>query len=226
MIRTQKTIRVFAFLALVILLIGCSGPTAVVPPTPDIPSIRTEAVQTVVAKLTIEAALNPSPTVEAPATLAPEATAPSEPTATQPVLPTAVPATSVPTLRPTTVSGGVVYPTATRRAGPDQAQLVSQEPRDGTVFEPGNEFDGSWTFKNIGTSTWNSNYYYRASKNGTNLATADRYYLSQNVKPGESVRLVADMVAPSSAGRTVTYWELCNDNGDIFYQFYLVVDVN
>lgn len=225
MIRTQKTIRVFAILALVFILVGCTGPTAVVPPTPDIPSIRTEAVQTAVAKITIEAALNPSPTVEAPATPEPEATAIPEPTATEPSAPTAVPATSVPTLRPTTSGGGVAYPTATRRAGPDQAQLISQEPTDGTVFNPSSEFDGTWTFKNIGTSTWNSNYYYRVAKGATNLATSDRYYLGGNVKPGESVRLVADMVAPSTGGRTVTYWELCNDNGAVFYQFYLVVDV-
>lgn len=223
MIRTQKTIRVFAILALVIILVGCSGPTAVVPPTPDIPAVRTEAVQTAVAKITIEAALNPSPTVEPSAT--PEPTATTAPAATEAPAPTAVPPTSVPTLRPSTSGGGVVYPTATRRAGPDQAELVSQDPHDGTVFNPSAEFDGTWTFKNIGTSTWNTNYYYRVSKGATNLAKADRYYLSQNVKPGESIRLVTDMVAPSAGGRTVTNWELCNDNGEIFYQFYMIVDV-
>jgi len=225
MIRTQKTIRVFAILALVIILVGCSGPTAIVPPTPDIPSIQTEAVQTAVAKITIEAALNPTPTVETPAATEPVATATTEPSPTLP-LPTAAPATSVPTVRPATSGGVAAFPTATRRAGPDQAQLVSQDPTDGTVFTPGSEFDGTWTFKNIGTSTWNSNYYYRVSKDSNNLAKSDRYYLSQNVKPGDSIRLVADMVAPSSGGRTVTNWELVNDNGEIFYQFFLVVDVN
>jgi hypothetical protein len=228
MIRKQNTIRVFAFLALVIILVGCSGPTAVVAPTPDIPSIRTEAVQTVVAKLTIEAALNPSPTAAAPATEVPEPTAteipsPTEaPTAAQPT------ATALPTLRPTTVTsgGGSAQPTATRRAGPDQANLTNQEPKDGTVYNPGNEFDGAWTFKNVGTSTWNTSYYIRAAENkGTNIAKAERYYLSQEVKPGESIRVVADMVAPGTAGRYVSYWELVNDNGAIFYQFYVVVDV-
>lgn len=226
--RKQETIRVFAILALILVLAGCSSPTAVVAPTPDIPMVRTEAVQTVVAKITIEAALNPTattaPTAEAPAVV----TATQAPTATEaPATPTtAVAATATSTLRPVTSGGGgAVYPTATRRSGPDQASLVSQEPKDGTVFGPGTEFDGTWTFKNVGTSTWNSNFYYRETTQGTKLAKANRYYLSKSVKPNESITLVSDMVAPAQGGRYVSYWELVNDNGAVFYSFYLVIDV-
>lgn len=223
MICTKKTIRVVAILALVFILVGCSGPTAVVSPTPDIPSIRTQSVQTVVAKLTIEAALNPT------ATIAPTNTpVPPEPTATQAAAtatsaPVVAAATATPTRRPST-GGGAVYPTATLRAGPDQAQLVSQSPTDGTVFQPGNEFDGTWTFKNIGTSTWTTGFEYRFA-GGTNLAKKKIYTLQKSVAPGESITIYTDMVAPSSQGRYVTNWELVNVNGDVFYQFFMVIDI-
>ena len=35
--RMQKTTRVFGILALALILVGCSTPTVVAPPTPDIP---------------------------------------------------------------------------------------------------------------------------------------------------------------------------------------------
>jgi hypothetical protein len=233
---TQKTIRGISILALVLMLAACSTPTAVVQPTQDIPAVRTEAVQTVIARMTIEAALNPTATAapteppaepEATATTAPTNTV-AAPTNTQAPAQPAATATSLPTVRPTELTGGgggsVALPTATRRSGPDQAQLVSQEPGDGTVFNPGVEFDGAWTFKNIGTSTWTTDYDYRFAR-GTNYAEAASYSLPHEVKPGETVRLIADMAAPSEAGRTVSNWELVNENGEVFAQFYLVIDV-
>lgn len=227
-IRNPISMRIVAFLALVFLLAACSGPTAVVAPTADIPQVRTEAVQTVIAKLTIEAALNPTATQPqvATETPAPAATATLEPTATeQAAQATATPAVAATaTTRPATGGGGVVVATATRRAGPDQAQLVSQEPKDGTVYNPGNEFDGTWTFKNIGTSTWTTGYEYRFA-GGTNLARQDRYTLSKSVAPNESITLVTDMVAPATRGRYVSNWELVNENGDVFYRFYVVIDI-
>jgi hypothetical protein len=239
MLHIQKKVRVPAILALVIILVGCSGPTVVAPPTPDIPAVRTEAVQTVVAKLTIEAALNPSPTAEAPqapqvitATQAPTETAQPEPTATTAATSTSAPAGGTTggttsggsTTGGSTSGGSVVYPTATRRTGPDQAQFVSQDPTDGRVYNAGNEFDGTWTFKNIGTSTWTTGYEYRFA-GGTNLAKERIYTLPKRVAPGDSVTLITDMVAPASIGRYVSNWELVNENGDVFAVFYMVIDV-
>jgi len=221
--RMQNTTRLFVFLALALVLVVCSTPTVVVPPTQDIPAVRTESAKTVVAKITIEAAL--APTATQTATSEPVViTATLAPTATQ--TPTALAtATLIPTNKPVTSSGGSgAYPTATRRSGPDQAQLVSQEPIDGTDYNAGEDFDGKWTFKNIGTSTWTTGFEYRFA-GGTNLANANIYPLSKDVKPGESISIIVDMEAPSDGGRYVSNWELVNLNGDVFYLFYVVIDV-
>ena len=222
MIRMQKTTRLVIILALALILVGCSTPTVVAPPTPDIPLIRTESAKTVVAKITIEAAL------EAAATLPPTAepvvitaTPLPSPTAEAPTL--APTATLIPTVKPVTGGGGV-YPTATRRAGPDQAQLISQDPKDGTAYSPGYEFDGTWTFKNIGTSTWTTGYEYRFAS-GTNLAKAKIYTLKKSVAPGETITLITDMVTPSQGGRYTSYWQLVNENGDVFFAFFMIIDV-
>ncbi len=224
---TQKTTRVVASLALALILVGCNSPTVVVPPTQDIPSIRTESAQTVVAKLTIDAALNTTP--------APEATqTPAVITATTAPSPTAAPATATSSAAVATATTVVyvqptaapqLYPTFTPRSGPDQAQFISQTPTDGTVFNPSNSFDAVWTFKNIGTSTWNTNYFIRVAPKGTKMSPQNRYFIHSPVKPGQTVQLIADMKAPTTQGRYVSYWELCNDNGDIFFNFYMVIDV-
>lgn len=227
--RMQRTTRLLAFLAIALVLVGCSTPTVVVPPTQDIPAIRTESAKTVVAKITIEAALMPTATTAATATASEPIviTATLEPSpipspTEAPIL--AATATLIPTVRPVT-GGGNPPPAATKRAGPDLAQLVSQEPFDGVRFKAGNEFDGKWVFKNIGTSTWTTGYEYRFAS-GTNLAKANKYTLSKSVAPGETITLITDMVAPASAGRYVSNWELVNVNGDVFFKFYMVIDVD
>jgi len=222
--RMQKTTRLVTILALALILVGCSTPTPTVVelPTPDISKVRTESVQTVVAKLTIEAALQPTATL--PPTAAPLViTATPEPTSTpEPVI---VLPTATATTKPVTGGGGVVYPTATKRSGPDLAQMISQNPIDGTNVSAGSEFDGTWTFKNIGTSTWTTGYEYRFAS-GTNLAKAKIYPLKESVAPGDTITLVADMVAPPQAGRYTSYWELVNENGDVFFNFFIIIYVN
>ena len=77
-----------------------------------------------------------------------------------------------------------------------------------------------------GTKTWHKGIYYiRFANKGTNMASADKYMLSQDVAPGESVTFVADMVAPSQEGLYVSNWFLVNDNGGIFYNFYVAINV-
>lgn len=221
--RMQKTTRLVTILAFALILVGCSTPTVVVPPTQDIPAVRTEAVQTVVAKLTIEAALQPSATL--PPTAEPIVITATPATSATPEPVIAVPtATFTATVQPVSGGGGVVYPTATRRSGPDLAQLISQDPIDGTNVSAGAEFDGSWSFKNIGTSTWTTGYEYRFA-GGTNLAKAKIYTLKRSVAPGDTITLAGDMVAPSQAGRYTSYWELVNENGDVFFEFFLIIDV-
>lgn len=228
----QKTIWVISILTLAIILAGCSTSTPVAaPPTQDIPLVRTESAATVVAQITLDAALNPSATPMATST-SPAATATTAPTATQAPT-TSATNTPIPTFTPagssSSTTGGAsvtIYPTSTHRAGPDMAVMIDQTPKDGAVYQPGQEFDGVFTFKNIGTSTWTKDFIIRVTKDkGTNIAKKDFFALPGTAAPGETIKAYADLVAPSTAGRYVTYWELCNANDDIFYTFYTVIDV-
>jgi hypothetical protein len=231
-----KTTRVIAGLAFgILMLFGCTTPTVVVPPTQDISIIRTEVAQTVVAKLTIAAALNPTAT-EAPAqaqpepivitaTLAPSATPLAETAAQAPaVVSQASTATTAPTQRPAAISGGGVYPTRTVRALPDNLSYLSSTPADLAKFKAGTNFDAVWKVKNTGSTTWKPEYYLRFAR-GTDMGDAPRFYLNKSVKPGETVNLIADIVAPPAAGTYVGYYEFCTDNADIIYTVYVAIVV-
>jgi hypothetical protein len=234
MMRLYKTTRVLAGLALSLLfLAACTTPTVVIPPTPDLSVVRTEAAQTVVAKVTIAAALNPTAT-QAP-TQEPQVVVI---TATQAANPTAAPATATsaavqaPTATtaptqppaPSTSSGGGIYPTRTPRTLPDNLSLVSFSPADGASFTPGAEFDAVWTVKNTGTTTWGTDYYVRF-KSGVDMGKAVRFYLKEPVAPGETANLIADLVAPPASGTYLSYYEFCTNNADIIYTMYVMITV-
>jgi len=231
---TKRAARVLVILALVIILAACSAPATpmAAAPTQDLAPVRTEAAATVIAKITIQAALQPSATPEAtleppepivitatpaPATLTAET--PDEPEITEP---TATPTSAVAAQSGT--SGSAAYPPRTPSA-PDNAAFILQSPVDGTVFSPGEDFDATWTIMNTGTTTWTTNYSYRLS-GGTDFAVNDYYGLKEEVKPGERITLVADMEAPSQAGRYTSNWDLRNENGDVFFRFYITIVVN
>jgi len=240
MVMKQITIRVFAILVIASFLVGCNAtPTVVQQPTSDVPAIRTESAATVIARLTIEAALNPSATPVAPTeTEQPVLTATQEPSPTSQPTTAAEVATATATATQTAVSGGNtgsgtgsgvaggsnLYPTTTPRRIPDQAVFVEGTPFDGQKFAPGSSFDAVWRLKNTGTTTWTTDYHLRFAR-GTNMAEADRYYLAAEVKPGETVNLTADMIAPSERGIHVGYWEFVNGNGDIIFTMYAAISV-
>lgn len=219
----QKSTGVFAILASALILVGCSTNAAQAQPTQDVSLVRTEAAQTVVADITIQAALNVTPTPASTATPeAPQATATLEPspTSSEPTS-TAIPSmTPLPTTAPATNK----YPTATQAAY--AATLVSSSPYYGEQMPPSHQFDGSWTFKNTGTYTWNSHYYLRAdTSKGVNLSNVDHIYLKGDVAPGDTVTVIADMTAPSTGGIYNSYWQLCNDNGDILATVFASIQV-
>ncbi len=217
-------------LTIVLALSACSTtPQPVIPtaaPTQDLGVVRTQAAQTVVAQITADALANPSATP----TQAPTATeTPAQPTETATVAATATAIATV-TKAPSSSGGstgggssGISYPTATGTY-PNKALLVSQTPFDGTKMRPSQDFDADWTFKNIGTSSWNTHYYIKYMS-GDLKPKKDIYMLDVTVAKNATHTFIADFVAPPYNGRYTSNWALYDDNGAIIYHMYVVIDV-
>ena len=217
-----------ALLAGLVILAGCSPAQATV----DLDLIKTQAVQTVMAQATLDAVLA-QPTATTPPTMAPPTqTLPPAWTATL-ERPTATTApqktnTSAPTATskpPSSGGGGGAKPTA-KPPQPYDCKLVAQSPADGTLMNPAQPFDGRFTLKNTGTKTWTTDEFQFFHKSGEDFdASADGFFIDEEIDPGDSYTLVLDMVAPFNPGIYVGWWHMRSDNNEYFCSFYTAIQV-
>lgn len=215
--------RTLALILLIVALAGCSLGLSAAPaePTPDLDAVRTEAAQTVIAKITVEAALNPSATSLPPSqtplpviTSTPLQPAPAQPSVTA----------QIPQATATRKSTWVVYPTWTRTPYTDAAEFVGQSPSDGFTIGSGGDFDIVWTVKNVGLRPWNTQFYIRYL-NGVKGSDATKYMLSGPVNVNDTATFRVDMVAPFEPGNYTTTWQLINDDGTAIMTLYLSFSV-
>jgi methionine-rich copper-binding protein CopC len=200
-----------------ILLTGCQGvsPTTEgksAEPTQNLDTVRTEAVQTAIAAITVTA--ESMPTATATTTVIPSDT---------PVPATATPVASL-TAAPSATSTRVVYSggsgwVPTKTVYTDTAKLTAQTPADNKSFTPGEDFDITWTFQNVGLRPWNTQFYFNyvsgpTSQNGKNI------FVSRQVAVNDTYSFTVDMEAPTTPGIYVCKWGLINDDGVTFFSFY------
>jgi hypothetical protein len=217
-------IKVVILMSIVVAMTGCgNAPTAtaaVANPTPDVSSVKTEAAQTVVAQITVDAALHPA----ASATDSP-------PTETQ-VPEASLTPTLVATLTSTATNFITFTPIATTTATPlptipmsDQAQLQYRTPKEWSQFKPGETFDVVWTIKNIGKKTWTTEYFFTYF-NGTKMNyNGDILFLNSPVESGSNAQFTIDMKAPETPGNYTTSWAFYNDNKYVMGQYFITIVV-
>lgn len=175
--------------------------------------------QTVVAQLTqvaptdvpVQSDTDPSITpadkepTEIPATAIPATAVP----------PTAVPATQVPTAIPATAVPTQIPPTPTPVPCYQVGFVADVSVPDGSKIPGGDTFVKTWRLKNTGSCTWDTRFDIAFVK-GTQLAVAKLYDLKTNVRPGETVDISIEMIAPANNGEYKSEWMLVNDRGEKF----------
>ncbi len=91
----------------------------------------------------------------------------------------------------------------------DGATFVSETIPDNTVMNAGQGFTKTWTIRNSGTTTWNSNYKLRWVSGG-NLSNHNDVAITSTVPPGGSYTFSVPMTAPGSGGSYREDWKLIN----------------
>jgi hypothetical protein len=129
---------------------------------------------------------------------------------------------TLPTFTPTLTF--TITPTLTPTRTLDQAIWIKQSPNDGTVLDPGQDFDMVWTIQNIGTNPWPTSYSYAYAR-GAKIHKQNNYKLERTVGVDETIDIMVDMVAPSEPGGYSTVWRLLNDKGESFYTITFVFSV-
>jgi len=87
---------------------------------------------------------------------------------------------------------------------------------DGTPMAPGQNFDKTWRIQNSGTCTWTATYKAVFTGSGNGPMGAVTTPLGKVVKPGETIDIIVEFVAPTSPGEYISWWKLQNDKGVFF----------
>ena len=96
----------------------------------------------------------------------------------------------------------------------DAAVFVSETYKDNTILQANTSFTKTWTLKNVGNTTWNSNYKlkYVSGNLGTNHNDIS---ISGTIAPDKTYTFSVPMKAPSTAGPYREDWKLVNSSGTI-----------
>ncbi|MCS6993862.1 MAG: NBR1-Ig-like domain-containing protein [Anaerolineales bacterium] len=129
---------------------------------------------------------------------------------------------------PQIVRGGAPAPTAT--PGPSRTPTPTPAPGactdrirfvadvtvpDGTTFAPNTNFTKTWRVKNVGTCTFNINYYL-VYVSGDKLGTTEQVKFTSTIAPNTTFDLSVNLTAPAANGTYRGYWQLKNDKGQLF----------
>jgi pimeloyl-ACP methyl ester carboxylesterase len=96
----------------------------------------------------------------------------------------------------------------------DAATFIQGSIADGAQMSQGQRFTASWTVRNSGTTTWNSNYKLRWA-GGQNLSNHADVTVNGSVPPGGSYTFSIPMTAPGTPGLYREDWQLVNPTGTV-----------
>jgi formylglycine-generating enzyme required for sulfatase activity len=108
--------------------------------------------------------------------------------------------------------------------GTDAAAWMTNDPPDYTNFQLGEEFTVTWTFENVGTSTWSTGYYIKF-ESGEQMDAGEKVFLPYQVQPNWNAQISVVCTAPTVAGEYQSNWKLYNSNDVAFYEVYHIIDV-
>jgi hypothetical protein len=110
------------------------------------------------------------------------------------------------------VNTGTSVPTTPPQTG--KCQITSTRPNANLSKKA--DFDAVWTVKNTGTKTWDMSAVDYKYLSGTKMQKrASVYDLPKSVKPGQSIKIVVDMIAPNKVGTFTTTWGIVQGNSTL-----------
>lgn len=106
----------------------------------------------------------------------------------------------------------------------NKALFISETIPDDTSIEAGKDFKKTWRLKNIGTCTWTTEYKLMFAS-GDQLSGPNAINFPIAVKPNESIDLLLNLKAPTTAGTYTSNWRMVDEKGVAFAQVYARIKV-
>jgi len=208
---TRKT-KILSWLIALGLVLACV-PTFTAPSvsTPVPGAVNTFIAQTSNAASTRTAAALPTSTPTATITPTPRNTETPSPTETAIVIFLLPSLTPIPTFTRVTLPGGGGGGGSGGGGSSSDSyacRVDSQDPPNGTSFNPRADFDAVWRVRNIGRKTWERNSVDYIFLSGDQFHKVSGYDFDANVASGQTTSVTVDMEAPKNPGTYTTRWTL------------------
>jgi hypothetical protein len=194
-------LKILSLVSLAALVLSACGSATPAAPTPDVSILSTAAAKTVIAEITLTAAVfSPTPEPLPTETFTPSPTA----------LPTDTPGT--PSIIVTDATSGLPIAVTFTPLPCDNMSFditnVDVNIPDGTEVAPNQEFVKTWKIKNTGSCVWGAGY-------GLIYSYGDRMSgqpqpLAGAVAIGQEVEVSVSLKAPAKAGEYVSAWIMAN----------------
>ncbi|MEJ2758068.1 MAG: NBR1-Ig-like domain-containing protein [Anaerolineales bacterium] len=99
--------------------------------------------------------------------------------------------------------------------GEDRAEFVADVTiPDYSEHLVGTEITKTWRIRNVGESTWTTDYYLDFDK-GEKLGASDTSNLPKEVGPNDFVDISVDFIVPDATGEYTSYWHLRNADDEL-----------
>jgi hypothetical protein len=101
----------------------------------------------------------------------------------------------------------------------------------GSIVKAGTQFRKTWLIKNVGTCTWNSDYKWAFDYGHLMSAQSPQILTSGKIRPGQTLEVSVDLIAPNEPGIYTGYWRLMDSQGRTFgttldKPFYVTIKVS
>lgn len=224
-VRKSRRPTLLALLIAASLLASCTmGATPA--PTVDVNAINTAAVATAMGQLSAQ--FTQTALAAPSATPPPTNTAISLPTFAQATTSGGLPTVSFNSTPVTPLPGFTALPTAGGGGGPtpslgDACNNSAFEGDvtipDGTILEPGHDFQKVWAIRNTGTCTWDEGYslvYIAGSPNNLDPRNFQFTNSDDFVSAGEGINIGINLTTPCDPGEYEGHWRMRSDSGYYF----------
>jgi transcriptional regulator with XRE-family HTH domain len=109
-------------------------------------------------------------------------------------------------------------PRITRAVPGDASEFLSDTIPNGSLMQPGKLFTKTWTIRNSGSVPWQGRQRERQGPlTGPGLITSARFYGIQDAAPGDTVRISAQLKAPTYECTSIAYFKMVDAEGSLCF---------
>jgi len=106
----------------------------------------------------------------------------------------------------------------------NDSHIISETIKDGTVFQPGEKFEKTWTLRNEGDCDWTTGYNFKFIE-GNRLGGESSVKVPSVIEPNEDITFLVNLTAPNEAGDYTGVWQLFADDGEEMGRYWVKIAV-